>query len=231
MKLILTDWGTLNQTEPLAQAAAISRSPMPWPNAPIAPRMLAWESVDTRVEPGMAKPSPLGDPIADLNFSPEDLLESPNPATDLPPVPPKVMNLPAAPRQLPKAKKASLQKILSGLHEVRGYRSALLMTATGEVIARDDINLHEDPWPGGASINQIQLYIHSWSKEVGLQGANEVVVREPTHVFVLMCSGLEMSTHFHFVVMLDVVSGDGLMRIFMRRMIPELAAELAQLDV
>lgn len=48
--------GTLNQTAPRDQTAAISRSPMPWPKQPMAPRMLAWESVDTSVSPGWASP-------------------------------------------------------------------------------------------------------------------------------------------------------------------------------
>ena len=49
--------GTLNQTFPKAKAWAISTSPMPCPKAPMAPRMLAWESVETKVDPGTACPS------------------------------------------------------------------------------------------------------------------------------------------------------------------------------
>ncbi len=55
--LIFTDCGTLNQTFPLLKATAMSWSPIPCPNAPIAPRMLACESVVTDVEPGIAIPS------------------------------------------------------------------------------------------------------------------------------------------------------------------------------
>ena len=37
----LTDFGTLNQTLPLLHDAAISLSPIPCPNAPTAPKILA----------------------------------------------------------------------------------------------------------------------------------------------------------------------------------------------
>ena len=56
LKVSLTDFGTLNQLFPLAQAAAISLSPIPCPKAPIDPRILACESVEIKVQPGVANP-------------------------------------------------------------------------------------------------------------------------------------------------------------------------------
>ena len=51
------DFGTLNHTFPFAHALAMSWSPIPCPNAPIAPRMFACESVETIVPPGPTSPS------------------------------------------------------------------------------------------------------------------------------------------------------------------------------
>ena len=49
--------GTSNQVLPALNANAISWSPMPWPNAPMAPRIFKWLSVPTTTAPGSASPS------------------------------------------------------------------------------------------------------------------------------------------------------------------------------
>ncbi len=120
----------------------------------------------------------------------------------------------------------AIEKHLTPLRDIKGYKASGIMNFTGEVVAYDSVDPGIDLGLVGATFNDIFRSAHEASKKIGLEACTEATIMTPKGTIVMTCSGVESKVHIHAI---GIVSADGnqaLMKMQLEKMMPNLIAEL-----
>lgn len=132
-----------------------------------------------------------------------------------------------SPSQKKEKNAMTLENSLENLRKIKGYKAGALMNFTGEILASDSVDEQVDLDNVGAVFNDIFRSSHEAAISVGLEACNELAIKTPNGLIVMLCSGVDAEVHFHLIAVLDSDGNQALAKLQLERMIPEVMETLS----
>lgn len=121
----------------------------------------------------------------------------------------------------------ALEKYLEDLKGTNGFKAAGIMNFTGEMLAHVSTDASSDLDLVGATFNDIFRGAHDAAGKVGLQAANETIIKTPNGIIIMVCSGTSAKAHLHYITILGGDGNHALAKMTMEKQMPQIVEEMA----
>lgn len=120
-----------------------------------------------------------------------------------------------------------LESYLLEFKDINGYLASGIMDFTGETLATNSVSNGIDLEATGATFNDIFRSAHEASKKIGLEACRKLSITTPKGVVVMECSGVDSTSHLHFIVVLKEDGNQALARKTLERIVPQVVAAMS----
>ena len=120
-----------------------------------------------------------------------------------------------------------LGELLKPLCRIKGYKAAIILTHSGEILARDTVEEGFNLQEIGHVFNNIFKAAHEASEKIGLMACLETTIRTPNGIIIMKCSGVDALAHFHLITVLSSDGNQALARMELEKAVPLILGVLA----
>lgn len=121
----------------------------------------------------------------------------------------------------------TLESMFTNLRCIKGYKTAALMNFSGEILLADVLDAATyDLENIGPVFNDVFRSAEEAAQRVGLNACIELVIKTPSGLVVMSCSGMSASVHFHLIALLDKDGNQALTKMQMAKLVPLILQEL-----
>lgn len=124
-------------------------------------------------------------------------------------------------------KGAGLAPYLEQLKSIRGYLASAILDSAGQVMALHSADGETAFEAASAAFGEVFRCAHEGSSELGLGAHHTILVSTSKCVVVLECSGEDSAAHIHWVVVLALSGNQTQAKMSLKRLIPQVVAELS----
>ena len=113
-----------------------------------------------------------------------------------------------------------LGELLKPLNRVKGYKAAIILTHSGEILASDSTDKGFNLQEIGLVFNNIFKAAHEASEKIGLETCLETSIKTPKGIIIMKCSGVSAQIHFHLIAVLSSDGNQALAKMELDKTIP-----------
>jgi CheY-like chemotaxis protein len=121
---------------------------------------------------------------------------------------------------------STLENMFVSLRRIKGYQTAALMNFSGEILIADSVETEIDLENIGPVFNDVFRTAEEAAEKVGLSSCVELVLKTPTGLVVMCCSGSGSPVHFHLIALLDKDGNQALTKMQLAKLVPLIMKEL-----
>lgn len=117
----------------------------------------------------------------------------------------------------------ALESFLTPLVNIKGCKTAIVMTSSGEIMAINSGERKFDIHRAGLVFNDIFLAAHEAAEKIGIGECLETSIKAPKGIIVMRCSGPKSLVHFHLITILSADGNQALIKMELDKVVPLIA--------